>query len=156
MTLTDAVRRFQRASRELRNTYFDPTDWDIDAWDVLEQFRILERSLFAGLMALQCHFEVAEYGTLQRGVAVVPFRGAAEVPAMFNRNVGVSHGYWDHSVNTLSSEVQFRFVKFFDFDETAYADNQYVMGVVVESSSAPGLVDRYALVEAKYVEFIEA
>ena len=60
MTLTDAIRRFQRASRELRNTHFHPPDWDADEWDVLEQFRIAERSLFACLVVLQCDQDLVD------------------------------------------------------------------------------------------------
>jgi hypothetical protein len=156
MTLTETVRRFQHASRELRNTYFHPPEWEADAWDVLEQFRIAERSLFACLMSLQCEKELVEYGTPQHQIATVPHLGTSDVPVMFNRIVGVSHGYWDHPINTLSRQVQFRFVRFFDFDQSAYADNQYVMCVVVESTQLPELMGRYALVEARYVEYVEA
>jgi hypothetical protein len=69
---------------------------------------------------------------------------------------GVSHGYWDYPVEQLGPGVDVRFVKFFDFDQKAYADNQYVMGLAISSSSDPELTNRFALIEARYVDFIEA
>ncbi len=152
MTLTDVVRRFQRASRELRNRYFHPPEWDVDDGDVLEQFRIAERALFACLMTLKCGEGIEEHGTPQPKIAIIPLRGATKIPAMVNRATGVPHGYWDYPVEILTTQSQCRFARFFDFDQTAYADNQYVMGVVVASTHLPDLVERYVLIEAKYIE----
>jgi hypothetical protein len=37
--------RFRPASRELRNHYFHPRDWDEDEWEVVESFDEIERLL---------------------------------------------------------------------------------------------------------------
>jgi len=93
MEVDDLVNRFRLASRELRNHWFHPPDWDQSEWEVVEGFDEVERLLFETLVLWPAGVQRVDYGRPNPDTIVVPRTPA---PIMINRDRGAESGYWDH------------------------------------------------------------
>jgi len=154
MNLDDRMNRFRLASRELRNHYFRSDDPD-NPWVAVQRFDEVERVLFENMVSAPLGLPTNRYKNVNPNIVVVP-GGSFGVPIMINRGKDVNHGYWDHPTTRIDANAKLLFVRFFDWDEMGYMDNQYVMVLIAECSSDPDLIGRYALIESQYVRFQNA
>src|SRR5712664_1003199 len=103
MEMNELVSRFRLASRDVRNRYFHPPDWDENEWDVMEWFEEVERALFESLVLCPAGLDNIDYGTPNPNIVVA--LTTVGVPIMVNRERGGASGYWDHPVKTIDTSA---------------------------------------------------
>jgi len=156
MTLAFDIDRFLTSSRELFNAHFrSPDPWADPnaAWDLLAVYEPVRKALFRALVTEPHQLEPIEYGHPHPQIAVSAKEGR-ETVILLNRDVGKSHGYWDHPVDRLSPSAALRFVSFFDWADIERADYRYVMVEVTAWPDAPELVGRFGLIETHAVSYV--
>jgi hypothetical protein len=146
-----AVARYRECSRHVRNAYFQPPEGAPDAWEQTEGWLEVDRVLFnwmvlypQGLKPVgqrQSHPEI----TLKiRGLGTSAFINQAKFK---------NSGSWDHPTRILRpGDCLLTFRQFFDFDELAPIDLNFVM-VEISLAKDQDLNDRLALIEWQAVEF---
>jgi len=155
MELDQLINRFRLASRNLRNHYFHPPDWDDDGWNVVERFEEVGRLLFENLVLCPAVLDLIDYGQPNPSIVVAP-RRPGDVPIMINRDRGADSGYWDHPTKTIASSTAMMFVEFFDWDELAYRDHRYAHVVITAHPSLADLIGHHGLIESQYVRYARA
>jgi hypothetical protein len=151
--LDESLDRFRIASRELFNHYFRATDRDARVgWTLAERFSEVEAVLFQKLVTEPFQLPNIRYGEPISAIHVRPTTD--RTPIMLNREI--DSGYWDFPLETVTREADLAFVRYFDWDQLAYRDNQYVRVRVEAWPSHPEAVGKYALIETQYVEFGKA
>lgn len=154
MDLDEAIMRFRLASRELFNSHFHiKNGYENDGWSLEERFSEVEKVLFEKLVIEPMSLGALEYGE-RNDELLVCLRGTERAPIMINRDI--AGGYWDFPVNEVTKNARLSFVRFFDWDQLAYRDNQYVRVVIDRWPSQAGTVGKHALIETQYVRFERA
>lgn len=152
LTINENMNNFRRASRELFNNYFRPTDGDnYQASLELESFRRVEIVLFEQLVAEPSSIESIQYRDVQPEIQVV-CRLNTSMPAFINRDI--DSGYWDYPVKELGEDSTQHFVEFFDFESPGIClDNQFVKVKIVAHATRHDLIGKLALFNSFYVAF---
>lgn len=153
MNIDEMLNQFRIASRELFNNYFrvsNPYGSGSNAWLLDERFSEIEEVLFKKIVIEPAAIEYVKYGEPQRQIQV-ELRSGEFAPILLNRDI--SSGYWDHSLNEVTSNVKLAFLSFFDWDKLDYRDNRYVQVEVKSWPLHPEAVGKHALIESQYVKF---
>ena len=156
MDITTRISRYREATRHLWNTAFHSEEVD---WDLRDGFSRVATELFTALVLepleaadqrLPEMFE-ADPQPLRR-IAVEP--SSDRVGILVNRHTR-SSGDWDDPVNVLRrGEAEVRFVAFFDWNQLALRDFQYVLVRILSWPEHAHLVDRFALIEFSSARFL--
>lgn len=155
MSLDEMMKQFRLASRELFNHYFRISNsHGGDKWGSIERFREVENLLFRKLVAEPASLEAFVYGDVQPAILVRLRDGLNAAPLMLNRDI--DSGYWDHPLAEVPSGTELIFVRFFDWDELDFHDNQYTRVQVRSWSAHPEAIGKHALIESQYIRFVEA
>jgi hypothetical protein len=153
MELNELMNRFRIASREVFNHFFRvPDPYNNDGWLLEERFSEVQAVLFQKLVLEPSGLSEPSYGAPQPCIRVV-LRHSEFAPIMINR--GIDTGYWDFPLREVTKDAHLTFIQFFDWDQLAYRDNQYVRVQIESWPSHPEVVGRHALVESQYVSFIQ-
>jgi hypothetical protein len=149
----ELVGRFRVASREIFNHWFRVPDPDQnDGWTLEERFSDIEVLLFEKLVVEPAELPAIRYGDPNPHVRVGIV--ADRVPLMVNRET--DSGYWDFPVDTATRDAQLAFIAFFDWDQVAFRNNQYVRVRIDSWPSQPSAVGKQALIEAQHAVFSRA
>ena len=153
MELDELVNRFRIASRELFNHWFRVRDpYQNDGWEFEERFSEIEALLFQKLVTEPAGLTYVRYGEPNPRIRL---RLATDrAPIMVNRDN--ESGYWDHPINVVTRDAELTFITFFDWDQLAFRNNQYVRVLVAGWPSHPEVSGKHALIESQYVNFVEA
>jgi hypothetical protein len=153
MELDELVNRFRIAGRELFNHWFRVRDpYQNNGWELEERFSEIEALLFQKLVTEPAGLPNVHYGEPNPRIQL---RLATDrAPIMVNRDK--ESGYWDHPINVVTTDAELRFITFFDWDQLAFRNNQYVRVLVTAWPSHPEVSGKHALIEAQYVKFAEA
>jgi hypothetical protein len=155
MTLDELMNRFRVASRELFNNYFRVpvrSNNSTEAWDPIHDFSEVQNVLFETLVAHPSKLPLLPYGACQPSMVVTLRPHFA--PIMLNREV--DSGYWDYPLNQVAADALLLFIEYFDWDQLAVRDNQYVRVKVDNWASHPEAVGKHALIDSHYVWFDKA
>ena len=153
MDLDERVNRFRVAGREIFNHWFRVRDPDADGgWELEEQFSEIEALLFQKLVTEPARLPIIRYGEPNPSIRVSLMSDRA--PIMLNREE--DSGYWDYPINLITPETELTFIRFFDWDQLAYRNNQYVRARVDSWLLHPEVVGKHGLIESQYVKFVEA
>ena len=145
------MERFRLASQLVFNSYFLGDARAEDGWDAHRRFSRVENVLFDELVLVPLGLATDGYRRRQAGLRVVR-RHQEPLPVMLNRHV--DSGYWDHPIDSLTSDAVLEFVEFFDWDYTnAARDNIYVRAAIASWPGHEDLVGKHLLVEAAHVTF---
>ena len=155
--VTDILSKYCECTGHLWNNYFF-IDEKLSSYthDQLDRYEAIDRLLFAELVLdplakVSCQEEYfREYPPSEplSFLRVVP-AVSDEVPILINRS-GAS-GYWDDPINrVLSSDVDLRFIGYFDWNRYDLRDFQFYLVRIVKSSRHPQLVGRDALLEVHH------
>jgi len=151
MDLDELMNRFRLASRELFNHHFRVLDpYNNDGWLLEERFGQVEAVLFEQLVAQPAKLPSVALGIHQLSIRVA-LRHGKFAPIMINREI--ASGYWDFPIEEVTEDAQLSFVRFFDWDQLAIRDNQYVRVIIDTWPPHPETAGKHALVEAQYVAF---
>ncbi len=151
MDLDELMNRFRVASREIFNHYFRVLDpYNNDGWLLDERFGQVEAVLFEQLVTQPAKLPSVALGIHQPSIRVA-LRHGKFASIMINREI--DSGYWDFPINEVTEDAQLSFLRFFDWDELAIRDNQYVRVIIDAWPSHPEAAGKHALIEAQYVVF---
>ena len=82
-------------------------------------------------------------------------RAQNDVPIMISRDQNPDCGYWDDVINRVGpTDLDLRFIDFFDFDQAGFIDFQYYLVHIEGSSKYPILAGHRALVEISFVKVL--
>jgi hypothetical protein len=152
--LDESMNQFRIASRELFNHFFRvPDPYNSGGWELEERFRAVQAVLFQELVLEPSALPHAVYGLPQPTIRV-RLRHGTFAPIMLNR--AVDSGYWDLPLKEVTSEAILVFVQFFDWDQLAFRDNQFVRVRIEQWPSHVEAVKKHALIESQYVAFHKA
>jgi hypothetical protein len=152
MDIDQLVKEFRLASREMFNHFFRAYDpYSSEAWEQVERFSGLQEVMFQKLVTEPASLTGSVYGKAQTDI-LVELHDLDRAPVMLNRDE--DSGYWDYPVREVMRDAKLLFVAFFDWDQTAYRDNQYVRFQVAEWPSCPEAVGKHGLIEARHVRFV--
>lgn len=154
--VTKFMNRYCECARHLWNTYFLEHISPQNQWDISDEFDEICTRLFSSLVLHQigciAHKKSHRYEQFPEPLlclSVVP-SGEAGVPISINREVKAS-GYWDYPIECITpSDVDLRFIDFFDFDVVGYRDFEYYRVRVVGSPEYPDILGRDALIKTHY------
>ena len=153
MTLDELVSRFRVAGRELFNHWFRvPDPYDRDGWLLEERFSEIEALLFQKLVTEPGGLPDTRYGEPNAQIRLRLVSDRA--PIMVNRDV--DSGYWDHPIDLVTPDAELIFLRFFDWDQLAFRNNQYARVIVRSWPSHPEVSGKHALIDSQYVKFVEA
>lgn len=155
MTLDLRMNQFRQASRELFNHYFrvdEPSAHSQRAGELQERFADVEQILFQNMVAEPLSLEKVVYGCFVQPNIGVELSFGQVAPIMLNREI--DSGYWDFPVNEVTKEVSLLFKTFFDWDNLAYRDHQYVRAQVIDWAAHPETIGKDALIETQYVKYV--
>jgi hypothetical protein len=155
MDLNQMMNRFRLASRALFNGFFhvlDPRSDSVQAWLLEERFSSVEEVLFRKLVGEAASLPDIRYGDLQPAIHVT-LRDGGMAPIMLNREI--DSGHWDYPVMRVTDDARLQFVRFFDWDQLDYRDNQYVRVKVDHWPSHADAVGKHGLIETQYVKFVK-
>lgn len=150
--ITDIMDHYREVARSLWNTAF----WakpELQTWDARDQFEQIKKGLLKALVIAR--LEVGHSCDLEAlpdlSCQVVP-KAPGPVPIMIQRpREGDKSAYWDDPVKEVrASEVELKFLDYFDWDLMAYADFHYYRVRILGFSTQPGLVGREALIEHQH------
>ena len=147
--VTELINRHRECVRHLWNTYFWPQAEIDDDWNLRDQFEDISTKLFSALVLWPIERESyelkPEYLQPQTAVSflhVVP-NGSCQI--LINREV--SSGYWDYPIETVEeSDVDLRFIHYFDWWMIGHRDFEFFRIVISSSSAHPELNGKHALV----------
>lgn len=147
--VTPYLQEFRECARSLWNTYFRILEVDASC-----HFAQLTDQFFSALVLEQIgappQLYTYTYPEPFSCLRVVPM-AIADVPIMINRPSEDGNRYWDDPVNQVQqSDVDLRFINYFDFDQQGYLDYKYYLVRIVAFAAHPHLVDRDALIEVQY------
>ena len=158
--VTSRLTHHRECVRHLWNTEFTGlVATSPDEWDLCEAFDDICAALFdalvvepLGLAPVSRALRVLRPGsTPLPWLRVVPSLPAA-TPILINRDPTSDHGYWDHPPErVLPTDVELRFVRWFDFDVLGFRDFRYYL-VRIVASPHPDLVGRAALIECEHTK----
>ena len=150
MDVTDSIYAFREIARHVWNTSFRNSA----EWDQRDDFDQLCAALFRAAVLRPIGFpEAAIAASSDRSPKPLQFLRVIPsieggTPILINRTSPRS-GYWDDPVKTVkASDVDLRFVRFFDWDELGQRDFAYIEVVVQAFPQHPDLVGRAALLSA--------
>ena len=146
--------RFRVASRELYNNHFRIDEpYKNNGWDSEERFPAVEAVLFTKMVLEPASLPDSEYGRHNPAI-LVELSVGKDAPLMVNREV--HSGYWDDPVDRVTKDARLLFIKFFDWDQLDYRNNQYVLVQIDLWPSHPETVGKQALIESTHVRFAKA
>jgi hypothetical protein len=147
--ITNVLNKYRECSRNLWNTHFlsNPSP---SIPDMRERFDEIDKYIFSALVLVPLGKEELE-GIGDREpllpIKIVPI-GDGSVPIMINRPSSDRNKYWDDPVNQAkASEIDLRFIGYFDWNQYGYADFRYYLTRIVSFQKYPHLVGRDALIE---------
>jgi hypothetical protein len=152
--ITDLMQRHRECSRHVWNTYFWPQAEAEDDWDLRDRFEDINVKLFSSLVLWPLEREEKEpTPAYWQPLHPVPFiRVVPEnlcsdsCPVLINREI--DSGYWDHPItNVAASDIDMRFIHYFDWSNIGYREFEYLRVVIVASLAHPELAGRHALVK---------
>lgn len=150
--ITNVLNDYRECSRNLWNTHFLRKS-RLSIHDMREMFDDIDKFLFSALVLAQLgKTEPRErtYAEPLSFIKIVPTTGSS-VPIMINRPSSDKNRYWDEPVNHVeASDVDLRFIGYFDWNRYEYADFKYYLTRIVSFQKHPHLVGRDALIEAMY------
>lgn len=161
--ITDILNKYRECARHLWNNYFF-IDEELSSYtqDQLDRYEAIDRHLFAELILdplakVSCqeeYFRAYPPSEPLSFLHIVP-SVSGEVPILINRS-GAS-GYWDDPVNKVaSSEVDLRFIEYFDWNSYGRRDFKFYRVRIVKFLKYPQLEGRDALLEVCHARvFIE-
>ncbi|MCK5267814.1 MAG: hypothetical protein KAR07_06590 [Spirochaetes bacterium] len=152
MDIQNQMITYRLATREIRNKYFSPKNWDYPEWDVIELYNDVKKELFRSLVLNPLSLKESSEGKENENIEVVvasPF-----APIMINREI--KSGYWDHPCKEVKENVKMNFIDFFDWDQLGTIDNQYVLVKIKEYKENPDIEGRQALIQSQYIKFTKA
>lgn len=139
---------YREAVRHLWNSTFLPLDDSLRYGTCLELFEQIDRLMFTALICKPLGIELKSR-TSSEPIAylrVVPI-SATDVPVLINRSIPAS-GYWDDPIKTINtSDVDFAFISFFDWDGYNQKDMHYYRVRIINCKSEPSLNGKDALIE---------
>src|ERR1700730_1800937 len=154
MALDKLMTQFRLASRELFNHFYRvPDPSDNDGWELEGRFSQVQEVLFQTLVIEPAGLPRTRYGDLNSKIVAELSLGEF-APIMLNRDV--DSGYWDYPIGEVTREARMLFVRFFDWDQLGVRDNRFVRIKVEEGPSKPEAVVKHALIESRYVKFVDA
>lgn len=161
--ITPLFTKCREAARHLWNTYFVDRVNAAEAfdhkWNIVDQFRQIERLLLWGVVSdeLDEHrCEIDPGKELASLLHVVP-EPATGVPIMISRPSADGNKYWDDPVNHVrASEVDLRFIEYFDWDQLGPREFQYYRVRIQSFATHPHLIGRDALLETRYARVLLA
>lgn len=161
--ITLLLAKCRESARHLWNTYFVDRVNAAEAfdhkWNIVDQFRQIERLLLWGVVfdELDEHrCEIDPGKELVSLLHVVP-EPATGVPIMISRPSADGNKYWDDPVDRVqASEVDLRFIEYFDWDQLGPREFQYYRVRIQSFSTHPHLVGRDALLETRFARVLLA
>jgi hypothetical protein len=156
MQLDTYLNRFRLASRDLFNQYFciSGSGSHEEAWLLVERFREIEEILFQKLVTEPASLTRKRYGDAQPEIIVGLRSGIDTAPVMMNRDV--DSGYWDHPLTNVPRDAAMVFISFFDWDQIAYRDNQFVRMQVTSWPGHPEVTGKHVLLDFQNATFFRA
>jgi hypothetical protein len=153
---TDLVLRFREAARHLWNTGLANGDADVqDEFDEIcaVLFRVMVLRPLGRTDATLASSSRASPEAL-RFLRVVPVIDVG-TPILINREAGVSYGRWDDPITSVKpNDVDLRFVRLFDWDESGQRDFEYILVVIEGFLKHEGMVGRHALIAPRHVRVL--
>lgn len=125
----------------------DPTRSQVD-----DAFRFdhINKLLFDELVL----HKIGKFGAEKKAREPWPFLSVKlfgeDCPVLINRPSDGGGKYWDDPVKRLSSNVELRFICYFDWDEFNYIDYRYYQAKIMSCPEHPNLVGREVLIETQY------
>lgn len=158
--ITKIMNRYRECIRNLWNIYFLEQTSQGDDWDRYDKYEEICGLLFSALVLkfvdrLSCKKSLA-YELIKEPILFFRVVPCAEsgVPIYINRDVPCT-GYWDYPLNIIKpSDVDMRFVDFFDFNLKGFRDFQYCRVRIVGSNTYSEIIGRDALLESNNVKII--
>jgi len=162
--ITPILNHYREAVRHLWNTGFLLLDTEQDLWQLQEAFDAIASLLFTP-MVLDCLMALDSLEGISQPMSraeeadpqplmflrVVP---TGRAPIMINRATPRS-GYWDDPVQEVfGSEVDLRFIAYFDFDLVGIRDLEYYHVRIIAFAKHPHLVGRDALLKVGYAQVL--
>ena len=147
--ISDLMTNFCIASRELYNNFFRVTEpYENDGWSAERRYADIETLLFQKMVTDACALQPVAYGEPNEGLRVWT-RSNLKVPTMINRDI--DGAYWDFPVREISSDATMLFIRFFDWDQLASKDNQYVRVLIAQWNACKEAEGKHALIERRHV-----
>jgi hypothetical protein len=152
--ITELTNLYRECARNLWNTYFFNNASLGDEWDICDEFDDICVLLFSALVLNPNEYtEIKKsnsYDKSPQPLACIKVVSSSDegVQIQINREVDKS-GYWDYPVNFVKpSDVDLRFIDFFDYNVLGFRDFKFCHVRIVGSDKFPGLVGRDALLES--------
>lgn len=152
--ITKTMNLYRECARHIWNNYYLEQMVLREDWDLCDEYDELCTSLFSSLVLRtidktsykkSCSFE-RDPKPLDF-IKVIP-SSEAGVPIHVNREINCS-GYWDYPVNIVTpSDVDMRFVDYFDFNKIAFRDFQYCRVRIFGSVKYKDIIGRDALINS--------
>jgi hypothetical protein len=158
MDITSSFLLYRETARHVWNTAFVGHIPNVD-WNARDGFCDACLSLFKEIVlvpsGLDPECSQADYASpafVYESIVLKPKGPSLAFPILINREKGVDSGYWDHPIDVFSNkDGLLKFSKFFDWNDLAKRDFQYVMTKI--ESSNQDIDGRFALVEPQYIDF---
>jgi len=158
--ITEIMNRYRECTRNLWNIYFLEQISQGDEWDLCDEYEEI-CSLFFSSLVLRAVDQLSykkslAYKSVTEPISIFRVVPSAEsgVPIYINRDVPCT-GYWDYPLSIIKpSDVDLRFIDFFDFDRKGFRDFQYCRVRIVGSDTYPEIIGRDALLESNNVKII--
>jgi hypothetical protein len=155
--ITSIMNMYRECVRNLWNAYFLNLISSENKWDFNDQFEEISSEIFSVFISscTSCT-DIQKSPSFKRekkpimDICIVP-KSEHGVPISINRESPAS-GYWDYPKDLIKpSEVELRFIDFFDFDTLGYRDLEYYIVRIIACNSDKEIIGRDALILVKYV-----